>query len=248
MTPEAGLFVVCKKCGSEVSPYVTECPYCGTRLRKRAPKLDRPERSHSLRASRLSPLRPGEIPGIRADARPWATAALVLGALALTLAWRAGAVGFEDVVVFGRPGAQWWRVFTAPFIYDSVGYGAIALTAIGLFGWLLERRHGPAIVLLLFVCAASTGMLLATVQPAVLASGGNGGALGLLAAWSVPDLIARRSGEETDSDLLGVAAIAGCVLLTPLVAADADWLAGIGGGLVGLALGVPLARIRRAAA
>src|ERR671921_43274 len=35
------LFVVCKSCGSEVSPYVTECPYCGTRLRKRAPKLER---------------------------------------------------------------------------------------------------------------------------------------------------------------------------------------------------------------
>ena len=35
------LFVVCKKCGSEVSPYITECPYCGTRLRKRAPKLER---------------------------------------------------------------------------------------------------------------------------------------------------------------------------------------------------------------
>ncbi len=35
------LFVVCKSCGSEVSPYVTECPYCGTRLRKRAPKIER---------------------------------------------------------------------------------------------------------------------------------------------------------------------------------------------------------------
>jgi hypothetical protein len=35
------LFVICKHCGSEVSPYITECPYCGSRLRKRAPKLDR---------------------------------------------------------------------------------------------------------------------------------------------------------------------------------------------------------------
>jgi ribosomal protein L40E len=35
------LFVVCKKCNSEVSPYITECPYCGTRLRKRAPKLEK---------------------------------------------------------------------------------------------------------------------------------------------------------------------------------------------------------------
>jgi len=42
MSP-ADLFVVCKNpdCGAEVSPYVTECPYCGTRLRKRAPKLDK---------------------------------------------------------------------------------------------------------------------------------------------------------------------------------------------------------------
>ena len=32
------LFVVCKNCGSEVSPYVTECPYCGQRVRKRAPE------------------------------------------------------------------------------------------------------------------------------------------------------------------------------------------------------------------
>ena len=35
------LSVVCRSCGEEVSPYVTECPYCGTRLRKRAPKLER---------------------------------------------------------------------------------------------------------------------------------------------------------------------------------------------------------------
>ena len=35
------LFVVCKSCGREVSPYITECPYCGNRLRKRAPKLER---------------------------------------------------------------------------------------------------------------------------------------------------------------------------------------------------------------
>src|SRR5688500_19231769 len=39
--PAPELSVACKSCGSEVSPYVTECPYCGTRLRKRAPKLER---------------------------------------------------------------------------------------------------------------------------------------------------------------------------------------------------------------
>ena len=54
VVPEAGpeLSVVCKSCGSEVSPYVTECPYCGTRLRKRAPKLER--RGDELRRARAA--------------------------------------------------------------------------------------------------------------------------------------------------------------------------------------------------
>src|SRR3712207_4222232 len=89
------LFVVCKSCGSEVSPYITECPYCGTRLRKRAPKLDRggvPKQPKARRRPTLGRLRPGEIPGIRADRRPWATILLVLGALVVTVLVRAGAV------------------------------------------------------------------------------------------------------------------------------------------------------------
>src|ERR1700754_2056543 len=82
-TPD--LFVVCKKCGSEVSPYITECPYCGTRLRKRAPKIDRkageptPRQQRKVPRPTLSPLRSGEIPGIRGDAfgRPVATAVIL---------------------------------------------------------------------------------------------------------------------------------------------------------------------------
>src|SRR5512143_3105190 len=86
-TPD--LFVVCKKCGSEVSPYITECPYCGTRLRKRAPKIDRRAGEAAPRAPRrslrssLSPLRANEIPGIKGDAtgRPLMTATLVVASL-----------------------------------------------------------------------------------------------------------------------------------------------------------------------
>ena len=55
------LFVVCKNCGSEVSPYVTECPYCGQRVRKRAPKIDRstgePAQKRRRRARKLPRLR-----------------------------------------------------------------------------------------------------------------------------------------------------------------------------------------------
>ena len=41
MSSGPDLYLVCKSCGAEVSPYITECPYCGTRIQKRAPKLDR---------------------------------------------------------------------------------------------------------------------------------------------------------------------------------------------------------------
>lgn len=41
MSGAAELFTVCGSCGQQVSTFVTECPYCGNRLRKRAPKLDR---------------------------------------------------------------------------------------------------------------------------------------------------------------------------------------------------------------
>ena len=87
------LFVVCKNCGSEVSPYITECPYCGTRLRKRAPKLDRNGRiaertAADRRRPSLSRLRRGEIPGIRHEAHPYATILLVLLGVVGCLIWR----------------------------------------------------------------------------------------------------------------------------------------------------------------
>src|SRR3989454_8950246 len=74
------LFVVCKNCGSEVSPYVTECPYCGQRVRKRAPKLERgaSEEVEARRRPRLSRLRPDEIEGIAPDTRPYATGLLIV--------------------------------------------------------------------------------------------------------------------------------------------------------------------------
>ena len=41
---------------------------------------------------------------------------------------------------------QWWRVATSPFLYGSIWYELAAVTAIAVFGWLLERRHGPLVV------------------------------------------------------------------------------------------------------
>src|SRR5207248_8610004 len=97
------LFVICKSCGSEVSPYITECPYCGNRLRKRAPKLDREgrvaEKRRRLRSGRLPRLRPGEIPGVRPEVRPYASLLLVATGITGALVWRTTALNKPDLIV-----------------------------------------------------------------------------------------------------------------------------------------------------
>jgi hypothetical protein len=247
------LFVICKHCGSEVSPYITECPYCGSRLRKRAPKLDREgrlaekERRRTRRRSpapSLGPLRRGEIPGIRGDGPPYVTIALVLASLVLLVLVRADVVGLGQVAVVGSLDHNTWQVFTAPFAYDNSGYAFVALFAIALFGWLVERRHGPIVVALLFLAGGAGGMaLVAALETFPLALGGNGVALALLVAWAIPDLRDIRRGREVDGDLLGAGVFGVVLLLLPVAVEWADPLAGATGVLAGAALGYPLARV-----
>src|SRR3954464_8904826 len=115
---EAELFVVCKNCGSEVSPYVTECPYCGQRVRKRAPKLDRgaePKPPKVRRSRALPRMRRGEIPGIALDRRPWGTIALVGLSLLATVALATGQVSVIDLgALYGPIEGDWWRLLAAP--------------------------------------------------------------------------------------------------------------------------------------
>ncbi|HEX4806608.1 MAG TPA: zinc ribbon domain-containing protein [Conexibacter sp.] len=246
------LFVICKHCGSEVSPYITECPYCGSRLRKRAPKLDRDgrlaekERRRARRrapAPSRGPLRRGEIPGIRPDGRPYVTAALVVASMALFVLLRADIVHILDVAIAGKPTGAWWHVLTAPFAYDNTGYAFVALFAIALFGWLVERRHGPIVVALLFLAGGAGGMAVAAaVEAFPTALGGNGAALALLLAWAIPDLREARRGHEIDGDLLGAGVFAVVLLLLPVAVDWADPIAGATGLVAGAALGYPLAR------
>jgi membrane associated rhomboid family serine protease len=246
-TGNPDLFVICKNCGSEVSPYITECPYCGNRLRKRAPKLDREGHVSEKRRRRpptpsLPRLRSNEIPGIRPESRPYATIALVVVGLVGALLWRTGVVDQTQIIVFGKPGSQWWRLITAPFVYNNTGFAFASLGAIALYGWLLERRHGPLPVLALFAVGAIGGTAATAAAfsaPAVL--GANGAALALVIAWAIPDLRSLRAREEIDGDLLGTAAIALVVALMPLVVPGASWISDAVGVLGGVAIGLPMA-------
>ena len=250
------LFVVCKNCGSEVSPYVTECPYCGQRVRKRAPQIardgeDGPPKTRRRRARpRLSRLRPDEIEGIAPETKPVATMLLIGLSLLVTLALATQELSFSDVGGIWVPlDEEAWRYVTSPFVHDSLGYQFVTLLAVGIFGTMIERRFGWLAVIVLFLAAGAAGAA-AAVQadlvppfednPLYLVTGANGAALGLLTAWLVDDRRAARRGHDRENDLLGVYVIAAVLLLIPLAVTEASAVAGVvgaaAGGLLGLAL------------
>jgi membrane associated rhomboid family serine protease len=242
------LFVICKNCQSEVSPYITECPYCGSRLRKRAPKLDRDGRPTERKRRSPSPslprLRRGEIPGIRGESHPYATIAIVLAGFAGTLLWRAALVGSTHAIqLWAQYGTHlWWRLLVAPFTYTNTGYAIVTLGTIAVYGWLLERRHGPLVMLALFAIATVGGAAVtATNATLPLALGANGGALALLLAWAMPDLLSLRARRDIEGDLLGTAVVAVVVALMPLAAPGASWISAGVGVAAGLLIGLPLA-------
>jgi drug/metabolite transporter (DMT)-like permease len=248
MSSGPDLSLVCKSCGAEVSPYITECPYCGARVQKRAPKLDRggvprpPKKARSR--PQLPRLRPGEIPGIRADRRPWATWLLVLGSVLVTVGLKSGLLSGGDFIYASDVRDDPWRALASLFAYTHTGYEIAVVGSIALFGWLLERRHGAWAPLLVFVLAGAGGAYvnIEFAGPDIVL-GANGAALGMLAAWAMRDVLGRRAGREDESDLLGALAIAALLVLLPLASEEAGGVAGLVGGAIGVVLGLLLSRL-----
>ena len=253
--------MVCRNCGSEVSPYVTECPYCGQRVRRRAPKIERygeqeEPRGRRRRRPRLSRLRRDEIEGIAPDSRPVATIALIVASLLVTLVLATDELGIEDVggivvPVWDEP----WRYVTAPFVHDSLGYQFATLLAVGIFGSMLERRFGLLAPIAVFLVAGAAGAAAAVavdIAPpfedasfAYLVLGANGSALGLLFAWLTDDRRALRRGEDRGTDMIGVVAFAAVLFLLPLAVPEASVAAGLAGAVVGALLGLALPLVSR---
>jgi membrane associated rhomboid family serine protease len=269
MSPGADLFIVCKHCGSEVSPYITECPYCGHRLRRRAPKLPREgapapsgrgvlgrlgsrsggdgEREAPQRTTRTRRRRPS-LPFTGAVAvRPYATITLIAVSCVGWVLLRAGFIRFDRPIIFGALQGDWWKLFSTQVSYFDGWYAFFTLLVIAIFGWLVEQRHGPAVVLALFFGAGVAGDLVAlAVYPLPIIVGGNAGALALIAAWAAPDLRDARGGHYYEGDLLGAGALAALMLAIPFARPEASWLAGVVGGAIGLLVGLGLPRGERA--
>ncbi|HEV7751019.1 MAG TPA: rhomboid family intramembrane serine protease [Baekduia sp.] len=245
-TPD--LFVVCKKCGSEVSPYITECPYCGTRLRKRAPKIDRRSGEAAPRAPRravrptLTPLRTNEIPGIRGDPTGRPNATYVLLALSLIGFLVLPFVTDADLALVSLTGDA-WRYVTSAFAYPNPWYQLAVLLPLGIAGWRLEQRHGPILVLALFAACGIGGNAIAVAVGANdVVFGAPGAALGMLAAWALPDILRARHGVEHDGDLIGALTLAVVVLATTAVVPGASTVAALAGLALGALAGLMLLR------
>jgi membrane associated rhomboid family serine protease len=247
---ETELSVICKNCGSEVSPYVTECPYCGTRLRKRAPKLERrgdaleAQRPRRRRRPRLRRPRSG---GESHAFRPYATLAAILGSAILLLVQKATG---DPLSTFGGLivplQGEWWRYLTAPFAYLDVGYLFVVAVGLAIFATAVERRLGNAATAVLLLACGALGMVAASAVAdaqgdfAVVA-GGNGMALGAVAAWFA---IRRAEAQGTiaeEYDVIGVAVAAAVLIALPLFVPTADFVAGLVGGAVGALAGLAAA-------
>ena len=259
------LSVVCRSCGEEVSPYVTECPYCGARLRRRAPKLERGEGDElrvreSLRARRKRIVRQKRASRGRsrprlalAAERPYATIGAILAPAVLVVVLKAGGYDVFRLGAIGRPGfTEPWRYLAAPFVYEQIGYLFVAGVAIAMFGSGVERRIGTLATALLYIACGSLGMLAAVgidkalADGVIVAAGGNGVALGAIGAWAMLRRAEslRDPGEELDQ--IGIVVAASVVLLLPVFEDLASPWAGVVGGAVGLVAGALAAQLRTA--
>ena len=251
---ETELSVICKNCGSEVSPYVTECPYCGARLRKRAPKLER--RGDALEAQR--PRRRRRIPrpgrpsfAVSTD-RPYATIAVIAASAILLLIQKASGDALSTFGGLVVPlGDEWWRVLTAPFAYIDVGYLFVVAVGLAIFGTGVERRLGTLPTAVLLIACGALGMLAASVvanaqDDFTVLAGGNGMALGAVAAWFAIRRAEVHDAIGEDYDAIGVAVAAVVLIALPLFAPTASFVAGLVGGAVGGLAGLASTAFHRA--
>lgn len=251
---ETELSVICKNCGSEVSPYVTECPYCGARLRKRAPKLERRgdalEALRPRRRRRLLPRRRPRAERRPGPERPYATLAVILGSAILLLLHTASGesistygglvIPFED---------DWWRYLTAPFAYADVGYLFVVAVGLAIFSTGVERRLGTAPTAILLLACGALGALaadgVASAQGGLtVIAGGNGMALGAVAAWFAIRRAESNGTIDEEYDLIGVVVSAAVLIALPLFVPSADLVACLVGGAVGGLAGLAASALR----
>lgn len=228
--------IVCPSCSAEVSPYVTECPYCGKRVQKRAPKLGSAE-PKKKRQKKPRKTRAG-VPRIElGDNRLLAVPALITGAVVLSILVRAGVVKSTTVGVVGHINGDWFKLLTAPFSNPNVAYAFIVLVAFALFGSRLEQRFstGSLLVIAVWLLSGALGAWLSAETLIVFASGALAPATAVTVAYAMSAVEARR--DDGDTDLAGPGVALAVLLLLPPFVAGATWMEIVAGVIVGVGAG-----------
>jgi membrane associated rhomboid family serine protease len=138
---------------------------------------------------------------------------------------------------------EWWRYLTAPFAYVDVGYLFVVAVGLAIFATGVERRLGSGPTAVLLVACGSLGMLaaggIANAQgDLTVLAGGNGMALGAVAAWFTIRRAEAHGTIDEEYDLIGVAVAAIVLIALPLFAPTADFFACLVGGAVGALAGL----------
>ncbi len=175
---------------------------------------------------------------------------MILGSAGLILLQKATAYrvdSFGGVIVPFRD--EWWRFLTAPFAYADLGYLFAVAIALAIFGIGLEKRLGTAATALLMLSCGSLGMLAAagivnSQDGTDVMAGGNGLALGVLAAWFAIRRAEASRAIDQEYDRVGVAVVAVVLLALPIFESTANPWAGLLGGAVGGLAGLLAVTVR----
>lgn len=253
---ERELFVICSNCGSECSPYVTECPYCGHRLRKRAPDLKkakaREEKDEKRAAKKREKLR-AQYEGGGGEPKPGsylnsfssihvATTVLIVASVVVSIVARVDTwVGLNLVFLGDLPGDP-WQLLTAPMVQGGMGYGFVCLTGAAMFGAGIEARYGSlALVLSWAVCGAFGVLFEYLVAPVPFTNGALAVAVGLMTAWLI--VVVTRE-DLRDYDGIGLGAVGAVLLALPIVTNEASVWTLVGGIIGGALVGAVLMRLK----
>ncbi len=227
---------------------MTECPYCGQRVRKRAPSIG-PDgeviEERGRRKRQRAPARRARERRDPSDARPRATIALIaLSALALVIL-STGLISVLDVGLVGPPGNELWLALSTLLVNPGPGYLFVVMLGVGVFGISLERRFGLFAVLAIFLLSGVAGSLAAIGTESYPAYGANSAALGLAFTWFLETRTSVARGADREPDMIGFGVMVAVLALLPLAEPSASFVAGAGGAATGTVLGLLLGSLRR---
>jgi membrane associated rhomboid family serine protease len=138
---------------------------------------------------------------------------------------------------------EWWRYLTAPFAYVDIGYLFVVAVGLAIFATGVERRLGTLRTAILLLACGALGMVAASAVANAqgeftVVAGGNGMALGAVAAWFAIRRSETAGAIDEEYDLIGVAVAAVVLIALPIFAPTADFVAGLVGGAVGALAGL----------